>query len=520
MAFNSKPPSNGFLPYGGYAGYGGRPGGPTGHSHVGSGVAPGSRTAVGGGPPGSSPSTTTQGSTNSSCVLYLGAIPYNWDVEVIKSVVCGSGPVVDVRCMMDNASKNKGFCFVEYSSAEAASKALSVLSRIKIEGRKKLRIELSKEGLRNPVPGQKPELHLSRNFLPSNVIIPREMLLQAPDTDLNAGISSMGSGLPGSKSTSASSAEIASIMASSKQVKQMVGQMIANGMDMNQIASVVRQLASGGGPGAGEPPQIPAAPVDGSVAPDESRGPRGPRQSHQDQLATLSMASRYLPVPQQAAAAPGQLGNPGNPDPQAIYAKDKVSQTLAAIPPNVLIELLAKLKLVLSGPTPNYQQAAAILHDNPKLAAAAAQSLLLMGIIDLNVINETLAGRSVGNVGNANVGNANVGNSNVGNANVANVGTVGNVANANVANANVGNTNNSNVANAINANANPNPPYSQLTAHPDWLSLPQHTVNKLMAISDQEANLIVQVLKLSPQQIANLPDNERNMANQIRSQYL
>lgn len=500
MAFNSKPPSNGFLPYGGYAGYGGRPGGPTGHSHVGGGVAPGSRTAAAGGPPGSSPGTATPGSTNSSCVLYLGAIPYNWDVEVIKSVVCGSGPVVDVRCMMDNASKNKGFCFVEYSSAEAASKALSVLSRIKIEGRKKLRIELSKEGLRNPVPGQKPELHLSRNFLPSNVIIPREMLLQAPDAALNAGISSMGSGLPGSKSTSASSAEIASIMASSKQVKQMVGQMIANGMDMNQIASVVRQLASGGGPGAGEPPQIPAAPVDGSAAPDEPRGPRGPRPSHQDQLTTLSMASRYLPVPQQAAAAPGQLGNPGNPDPQAIYAKDKVSQTLAAIPPNVLIELLAKLKLVLSGPTPNYQQAAAILHDNPKLAAAAAQSLLLMGIIDLDVINETLAGRSVGSVGSA---NANV---NVGNANV-----------------NVGNVNNTNVANANNtnvANANPNPPYSQLTAHPDWLSLPQHTVNKLLAISDQEANLIVQVLKLSPQQIANLPDNERNMANQIRSQYL
>ena len=81
--------------------------------------------------------------SNSSCVLYVGAIPYNWDVEVIKSVVSGSGPIVDVRCMMDNASKNKGFCFVEYLSPLDALNALTILSKLKIEGRKKLRIELS-----------------------------------------------------------------------------------------------------------------------------------------------------------------------------------------------------------------------------------------------------------------------------------------------------------------------------------------------------------------------------------------
>ncbi|GME95195.1 unnamed protein product [[Candida] boidinii] len=121
-------------------------------------------------------------STNSSCVLYLGTIPYNWDVEIIKSVVCGSGPVVDVRCMMDNASKNKGFCFVEYATPLDAQRALRLLSQIKIEGRKKLRIEISKEGLRNPTPGAKPELQLNRNYLPSNVILPPEMLMNNPQS--------------------------------------------------------------------------------------------------------------------------------------------------------------------------------------------------------------------------------------------------------------------------------------------------------------------------------------------------
>lgn len=424
---------------------------------------------------------------NSSCVLYLGAIPYNWDVEVIKSVVCGSGPVVDVRCMMDNASKNKGFCFVEYSSPDAASKALNLLSKIKIEGRKKLRIELSKEGLRNPVPGQKPELRLNRNFLPSNVIIPSEMLSAVPNSQVAYAVT---------KGASTTSAEIAAIMASNPQIQQMVSQMIANGMDMNQISAVVKQLTHSSSQPAVQQPQ--------------------PRQSIPQQL---SMASQYMPMAPSSDRS-NSTGSAAQAGGSQIYAKDKVSETLASIPPGLLVELLAQLKLVLSGPSPNYAQAASILHDNPKLAAAAAQSLLLMGIIDLDVINETMNGQFVVSGFDATSAAALPHTNDLLSSNTATSRNVGGFPASNSSPMLSSSSNSS--------SASPTPlPLPQQSAqglqkpvNPEWLSFPQHTISKLMSISDQEAALIVQVLKLTPQQITNLPENERMMANQIRAQYL
>ncbi|VEU21117.1 DEKNAAC102052 [Brettanomyces naardenensis] len=493
--------------------------------------------------------------SNSSCVLYLGAIPYNWDVEVIKSVVCGSGPVVDVRCMMDNASKNKGFCFVEYSSSDSAAKALTLLSKIKIEGRKKLRIELSKEGLRNPVPGQKPELHLNRNFLPSNVIIPQEMILSVNGNENGpqyGGMSSMGSGLPGSKNANSSSAEISVIMSTNPQIQQMVSQMIANGMDMNQISAVVKQLTRSSQPQqqqqqSSQPPQSQQPPImQAAVATATSAAATSEPSQTLGIPTSLSMASQFLPLPQQAASQ------------STIYAKDKVSETLASIPPGILIELLAKLKLALSGPSPNFAQAASILHDNPKLAAAAAQSLLLMGIIDLDVINETMSGHFAvsGFEPHANNASANSSASSsnstpagIASANAGNGGYFSNgqhdsnsipvATNLSSSKPNITSSSNGGFAASQAASGSiraPSPMLSQSsnsssaspvpvtsihkTINPDWLAFPQHTINKLLGISEQEASLIVQVLKLNPQQIDNLPENERRMANQIRAQYL
>ncbi|GME85182.1 unnamed protein product [Ambrosiozyma monospora] len=305
--------------------------------------------------------SSNAGLTNSSCVLYLGAIPYNWDVEVIKSVVCGSGPVVDVRCMMDNASKNKGFCFVEYSTPEAASRALSVLSKVKIEGRKKLRIELSKEGLRNPVPsGSKPELQLNRALLPSNVILPSEMTGNSRQSHQNNRHSR-------SLSNSNSTEAIMAAIAANPHLQKSVSQMIASGMDVNQIAQVIQQFPNNGGANGNRQQQTPTPPP---VVP-------APMQQHQNSLLpiNLTMASSYLPP---------------NP-PRSIYAKDKVSEILSSIPPGILIESLSRLKLILAQPQPNYHEATMILNENPKLAIAAAQSLLLMGIIDLDVISSATA---------------------------------------------------------------------------------------------------------------------------------
>lgn len=398
--------------------------------------------------------------SNSSSVLYIGAIPFNWDVDVVKSVVCGSGPVVDVRCMMDNASKNKGFCFVEFTSPETAQNALRTLNRVKIEGRKKMRIELSKEGLRNSTGKPKPTIPLDRMFLPSNVILPSEMLSNVQQAPMN--------------NLGAAAVDIQLAITQNPQIQQMVGQMLANGMDMVQISSMVAQYQQGGGaPTMGS--NILSPPPPPSTLSGNTNHPGGSLNQHlynqQPQNVnpsgipqSLLMASQFLLLP--------------SADLRQELSKNKVSDTLSNIPPGVLIELLAKLKMMLSQQTPNYMEAAKILTENPQLAVAAAQSLLLMGIIDLEVINQAMNQQQTQQPQVQ-----------------------------------------SQSPNHIQSNVITSPSPSTLPIAPP-AEFPPHTMAKLAKMSPQESNLIIQILKLAPHQIAALPPNERDLAMSLRSQYL
>lgn len=42
-----------------------------------------------------------------SNILYVGLVPYEWDEETVKSVVCGSGNIVDVRLQYDFQGKTE-----------------------------------------------------------------------------------------------------------------------------------------------------------------------------------------------------------------------------------------------------------------------------------------------------------------------------------------------------------------------------------------------------------------------------
>ena len=550
--------------------------------------------------------------SNSSCVLYVGAIPYNWDVEVIKAVVCGSGPIVDVRCMMDNASKNKGFCFVEYLSPLDALNALTTLSKLKIEGRKKLRIELSKEGLRNSVHLSKPVLRLNRLLLPANVVLPAEM----KESVVGLGLDQPDDAADGTViSTKDQDMELDEDVRSLKQsvlnntdIRTMVSQMLANGMDLHQIASLITQFnakndaasnsnsnsnsnsssipnsnpsnttnpshASSNNPSSAtnNPLTNPAA-APGSMAINGMGSMGGINGMHSLNMGINGMhplnmgmsnmnamggiggsslpglnymngsglgssnsfgakpvgmaqglggasrllnSSSYLPQPtasmqtalqgqqQQQQQQQQRSASTNSSSPASPPIPDPVSKTLSTIPPGVLVELLAKLKLVLSTPQPSantYADAAAILNENPKLAVAAAQALLLMGVVDLDVISQA---NSIPN----------------------GVSSAASSATAPAANPSTHN------APAPPPPAAPLPPSSSANAPApalpgvgpniphEWLTLPQHTVAKLLQLNAHEASLIFQVLQLSPDQIAILPLNERNMANQIRSQYL
>lgn len=448
---------------------------------------------------------------STSCVLYVGAIPYNWDVEIIKSVVCGSGPIVDVRCMMDNISKNKGFCFVEYSTPTDASIALNLLSKIKIEGnRKKIRVELSKEGLRNSMHLNKPTLKLNRLLLPTNVKLPLEMTQYDSNIDVfdsieNDEVCKSNPILKNLKLT----------LATNQEKRQMVSQMIANGMDLIQISNIISQFNNNdnnnnsNNSNNNNNDNIGNLNNSNNINNNNKGLPPIPLQSQQNIINSPSIntnkhldASKFLPIPTQPM--------------QNSLSTDAISKTLSTIPPGVLIELLSKLKLTLSNPSPNnFQEATMILQENPKLAIAAAQALLLMGIIDTNVIvNAQSNPIPITQVSPLQS-----------NSNSATPVTSFNNTNTNI-NTNINTSTNTNTNASTNMMMNapiPNNNIINSTAPPiphEWLSLPQQTISKLLLLQPNEANLVTQVLLLSPQQLAVLPDNERAMALQIRQQYL
>ncbi|EGW34516.1 uncharacterized protein SPAPADRAFT_65646 [Spathaspora passalidarum NRRL Y-27907] len=124
-----------------------------------------------------------------SCILWVGAVPYEWDEETIKSVVCGSGNIVDVRVLFDSPVKNKGFCFIEYETPYDAVRAKRLISKIAIKalnGTKRLRVEISKDPPKwtDPALHERPIMQLNRGKLPENVKLPWEM------TTASEGISS------------------------------------------------------------------------------------------------------------------------------------------------------------------------------------------------------------------------------------------------------------------------------------------------------------------------------------------
>lgn len=127
-----------------------------------------------------------QGGYVGSTILFVGLIPFDWDENVLKAVVAGSGSVVDVRLGFDFAGKNKGYGFVEYQNAQDAQRAMGLLSQVMIyqpNGQpKRLRVELSKEGLRNSNNHEKSTIQLDRSRLPNNVQLPQELLFAANNT--------------------------------------------------------------------------------------------------------------------------------------------------------------------------------------------------------------------------------------------------------------------------------------------------------------------------------------------------
>ncbi|CDR36783.1 CYFA0S01e04456g1_1 [Cyberlindnera fabianii] len=114
-----------------------------------------------------------------SCVIYLGSVPKDWNEEIVRSVVAGSGDIVDIRVRIDPSGRSKNYVFVEYTTPSEARKAMDLLSQVTLGANRKFRVELSKEGLRTGHM-DRPPLVLTRDHLPFYVNLPPEMSAAVP----------------------------------------------------------------------------------------------------------------------------------------------------------------------------------------------------------------------------------------------------------------------------------------------------------------------------------------------------
>ncbi|PWN37393.1 uncharacterized protein FA14DRAFT_141600 [Meira miltonrushii] len=92
------------------------------------------------------------------------------------------------------------------------------------------------------------------------------------------------------------------------------------------------------------------------------------------------------PPPQQPQQLPpnlpqGQQLQPG------IGATDAISQTLAALPPNQLLDILSQMKGLA---TMNPDQAKILLNGHPQLAYALFQAMLMMNVVDGSILERVL----------------------------------------------------------------------------------------------------------------------------------
>ncbi|CAH2354467.1 hypothetical protein CLIB1423_16S03378 [[Candida] railenensis] len=451
-------------------------------------------------------------SLGTSAVIYLGSIPYEWDENAVKAVVSGSGRVVDVRLGFDYAGKNKGFCFIEYATPQDAQNALRLLNQVQIAGNqgagpiKRLRIELSKEGLRsNGQTDMKPVLNLDKRYLPPFVYVPPEM--SSGDSN-GPGTGGAQGGAPG-----------------------------FNGMPPAPIGLPQAPTAVPA-PGAGLPnlPRIPPSLPQNPNMQQQRGGQFGYNKPQSPQIPQHAQMQQQPQIQQQPTAPQYQQGFQNTPTPPQIHntsvtvsqmpttltaasqtlpqpntlpfsTPDKINETLSKIPPVQLIELIANLKNILG--SPNAARAVDVFQLSPDLASSAAQALLIMGLIDEDVIANSMKATPPPT-------DQQQQSNHYGQQQGQHQPTPPPPPSAQTYRS--PQPNNRQPYGGTNSNFGIPPPPPQ--SNSKWPNLPQHTQAKLANMAPDQADLIAQVLSISPDQIVNLPPDKQTMITNIRSQYL
>ncbi|KAB1213587.1 Glycine-rich RNA-binding protein 2, mitochondrial [Morella rubra] len=81
----------------------------------------------------------------SSSKLFVGGLSYTTDDQSLKDAFVGFGDVVDAKVIVDrDTGRSRGFGFVNYSSNESASEALSAMDGQELNGRN-IRVSFANE---------------------------------------------------------------------------------------------------------------------------------------------------------------------------------------------------------------------------------------------------------------------------------------------------------------------------------------------------------------------------------------
>lgn len=400
-----------------------------------------------------------QGGGNATSILYLGNVPKDWNEKIIESVVKGSGNIVDIRTRIDPSGRSKNYVFVEYQTPEQATRALRLISGITF-GNRRFKVELSKEGFKAGLALREP-LTLSRDHLPSYVVLPPEML-QEDNSQFSVGnnnFNQIPNGMPPVTPQFQRNAPPA----------------------LNQGPPAFNQ----GPPGFGGRPQPPS--FNQTQAQPQLQPPPVPPQFGGNNTSTAASYKYNDTTPQ--IAIPDILANASQTlppfNPSTFTMNEKISQNLSTIDPPALIQMISLLK---SSDVNGRQMA---LNANPSYTINVVQALILMGVIDKSALQTALQQNAAQPPQTPQPPQLPQHQQHQ----PPNPPRFNNQRNTN--------------------NYNAQPPVD-----PRWAHFPQSTIDMLSGMPAEQAQSLVQILNMTQAQINALPMEHRSTIMSLRSNYL
>lgn len=274
-----------------------------------------------------------------SRALFVGNIPYELTDEQVYQIMMSLGPVTKFHMVHDQkTNKSKGYCFVEYSTVEIATNAITTIRQIKI-GNRSLRADFTKEftGI-SVIPQSSQNQNNNNNGINNeNINIPNMQMGFNP----NMGRNQQNSNLLNNNDFN------------------------SNSSNFNGGGNQLNGMNKRGGKNNRWGNKKPLLPSHQSQQQQQQQQQQFPYQSKNSQGNQALENSNLTPSYQ-----------------RTLRNFDPMSKILGKISPTQLLEFFTTIQPLVQNP----DQVSSILQSHPDLAYASLQALMLMGFADANVL--------------------------------------------------------------------------------------------------------------------------------------